>query len=270
MDMLLVEKEIDSGERSFEMKKSLQIERAKFSWSANKELFQVLDMQIQKGKIVSLWGPSGEGKTTLVQLIHRKYKPDAGKIMLDEVPAEEIKLGEYRRNIAVVPQQVKVFNGTIGENIVLGRPTTSLNEQKDFLHRYGFSNFFSRFEYGLYTRVGEDGRILSGGEKQMVGIARALFNQPEILIIDEGLTALDREIETAIFKILSQYSKEHSVLINTHNLRIIMKTDYLYVLKNGFIVQHGNPKRLIKNDGFFRSVFNDNYNGIAKHKEDNG
>jgi ATP-binding cassette subfamily B protein len=140
---------------------------------------------------------------------------------------------------------------------VLGRPTSSLDEQKDLIHRYGFSNFFSRFEYGLYTRIGEDGRILSGGEKQMVGLARALFDRPEILIIDEGLTALDREIETMIFSILSQYANTHAVLINTHNLRIIMKTDYLYVLKNGFIVQDGNPNQLLQTKGFFRSVFND-------------
>jgi ATP-binding cassette subfamily B protein len=257
MDLLLVDKEKDSGTKPFEMKNSLKIEQAKFSWSANKQLFQNLDMRLQKGKLVSLWGPSGEGKTTLVQMINRKYKPEDGKILLDGIPADEIKLGDYRKNIAVVSQQVKLFNGTIGENIVLGRPTTSLNEQKDLIHRYGFSNFFSRFEYGLFTRVGEDGRILSGGEKQMVGLARALFDRPEILIIDEGLTALDREIEKTIFKILSAYAKNHSVLINTHNFRIIMKTDYLYVLKNGLIIQQGTPNQLFKKDGFFRSVFDD-------------
>jgi ATP-binding cassette subfamily B protein len=259
MDLLLVDQEKDSGDKPFEMKKVLKIEQAKFSWSANRELFQNVDLQLQKGKLISLWGPSGEGKTTLVQMITRKYTPGNGKILLDGVPAEEIKLGDYRKNIAVVPQQVKLFNGTIGENIVLGRPTTSLDEQKDLIHRYGFSGFFSRFEYGLFTRVGEDGRILSGGEKQMVGLARALFNRPEILIIDEGLTALDREIESMIFSILLKYAKTHSVLINTHNLRIIMKTDYLYVLKNGFIIQEGEPNHLFKKEGFFRSVFNDEF-----------
>jgi ATP-binding cassette subfamily B protein len=264
MDLLLVEKEKDLGDKPFEMKNSLKIEQAKFSWSANKQLFQNLDMRLPKGKLVSLWGPSGEGKTTLVQMIHRKYNPEDGKILLDGIPANEIKLGEYRKNIAVVPQQIKLFNGTIGENIVLGRPTTSLDELKDLINRYGFSNFFSRFDYGLYTRVGEDGRILSGGEKQMVGLARALFDRPEILIIDEGLTALDREIETMIFTILSQYSKNHSVLINTHNFRIIMKTDYLYVLKNGFIAQQGDPNQLFQKEGFFRSVFNDDLDKIKE------
>ena len=265
-DLLLVEKENDSGNKPFEMKRSLKIEKAQFSWSADKQLFQNLEMQIPKGKLISLWGPSGVGKTTLVHMINRKYRTESGKILLDDIPADEIKLGEYRKNIAIVPQQVKLFNGTIGENIVLGRPTSSLEEQKDLIHRYGFSNFFSRFDYGLFTRVGEDGRILSGGEKQMIGLARALFDRPEILIVDEGLTALDREIEKLIFSILLQYSKSHSVLINTHNIRIIMQTDYLYVLKNGFIIQHGHPDQLLKKDGFFRSVFSDNY--LYKEKED--
>jgi ATP-binding cassette subfamily B protein len=159
---------------------------------------------------------------------------------------------------------VKLFNGSIAENIVLGRPATCLEEQKDLIHRFGFSNFFSRFDYGLYTRVGEDGRILSGGEKQVIGLARALYDRPEILIIDEGLTALDREIESLILEILSQYSKDHAVLINTHNFRIIMKTDYLYVLKNGFIIQQGKPGQLFKKDGFFKSVFIDDYDEMKR------
>jgi ATP-binding cassette subfamily B protein len=264
MDLLLVEKEKNSGQKSFQMKTSLHIEQAKFSWSARKALFQDLDMHLHKGQMISLWGPSGEGKTTLVYLINRNYKPDEGKILLDGIPADDIKLGDYRKNIAVVPQQVKLFNGTIGENIVLGRPTTSIKEQKDMIHRYGFSNFFSRFDYGLYTRVGENGRILSGGEKQMIGLARALYDRPEILIIDEGLTALDREIESMILRILSQYAKDHSVLINTHNFRIIMKTDYLYVLKDGFIIQQGKPARLFEKDGFFRSVFNNDHDRMKE------
>jgi ATP-binding cassette subfamily B protein len=266
MDLLLVEKEADSGKLPFDMKNSLCIKRAKFSWSAGCQLFQNLDLRLDKGKLIALWGPSGEGKTTLVQLINRKYRPEEGKILLDGISAEDIKLGEYRKNIAIVPQQVKLFNGTIAENIVLGRPTTSMDEQRNLIHRYGFSDFFARFEHGLYTHIGEDGRILSGGEKQMVGLARALFDQPEILIIDEGLTALDREIEKRIFTILSKYAKNHSVLINTHNFRIIMQTDYLYVLKNGIIVQHGNPAQLFKKDGFFRSVFLDDYSQSSKIK----
>ena len=125
--------------------------------------------------------------------------------------------------------------------------------------RYGFSNFFSRFEHGIYTRIGEDGRILSGGEKQVVGLARALYDRPEILIIDEGITSLDRETETMILRILSKYVLDHAVLINTHSLRIILKTDFLYVMKNGSIIQKGNPVQLLRSEGYFNSIYDDKF-----------
>jgi ATP-binding cassette subfamily B protein len=265
-DLLLVEKEKDLGHKPFVMNNALTIKRANFSWAANKQLFQNLEIQIPKGKIISLWGPSGVGKSTLVQIIHRKYEPDQGNILLDRNSVNDIKLGEYRKNIGVVPQQVKIFNGTIGENIVLGRPVSSLAEQKELITRYGFSNFFSRFEHGLFTRIGEDGRILSGGEKQVVGLARALYDKPEILIIDEAITAIDREVETLIFKILLQYAQDHAVLVNTHALRIILKTDYLYVMKNGSIIQEGDPKQLLRSDGYFKSVFSGENSHVAKLK----
>jgi ATP-binding cassette subfamily B protein len=265
-DLLLVDEEKDSGHKPFEMYNALNIKGARFSWAANKQLFQNLDMQLPKGKIISLWGPSGVGKSTIVQIIHRKYLLDGGKVLLDGIPVEKIKLGDYRKNIGVVPQQVKIFNGTLGENIVLGRSATSLDEQKELIVRYGFSNFFSRFEHGLYSRIGEDGRILSGGEKQVLGLARALYDSPEILVIDEGLTALDREIETLIFSILSEYAKNNAVLISTHALRIILKTDYLYILKNGGIIQQGNPEHLLRSKGYFQSVFNSENISVAKLK----
>jgi len=265
-DLILIEEEKDSGKKPFVMNNALEIKRVHFSWTVNKPLFQNIDIQVPKGKMVSLWGPSGVGKSTLVQIIHRKYQPDEGKILLDGKPADEIKLEYYRQNIGVVPQQVKIFNGTIGENIVLGRPASSLAEQKELIMRYGFSNFFSRFEHGFYTRIGEDGRILSGGEKQVVGLARALYDHPEVLIIDEGLTALDRQIETLIYNILLQYSKNHAVLINTHALRIILKTDYLYVMKNGCIIQQGDPNNLLQSEGYFKSVFDKENSNLKKLK----
>jgi len=265
-DFLLIEEEKDSGKKPFVMNDALKIKRANFSWAANKQLLQNIEMRIPKGKIISLWGPSGIGKSTLVQIIHRKYQPQQGKILLDGKSADDIKLSDYRKNIGVVSQQVKIFNGTIGENIVLGRPVSSLAEQKELITRYGFSNFFSRFEHGLFTRIGEDGRILSGGEKQVVGLARALFDSPEILIIDEGITSLDREVETLIFRTLSQYAQDHAVLINTHALRIILKTDYLYVMKNGSIIQEGDPEQLLRSEGYFKTVFSGENNHVAKLK----
>ena len=164
-------------------------------------------------------------------------------------------LCDYRQNIAIVPQEIKIFNGTIADNILLGRPTSSLLKLNRVLNEYGLSKFYDHFEYGIYTHIGEDGRKLSGGEKQMLGLTRALFDEPMILILDEGVNAVDMTIEKMIFSILNRYSEQHAVLVNTHNLRLIMKTDFLYVIHQGRVVQKGRPLNLLQDKGYFRDVF---------------
>jgi ATP-binding cassette subfamily B protein len=251
MELLLIAKEKDAGNNSFNMKSALDVLNTTFSWSANKPLFYDLQIKIPKCSITAVMGPSGAGKSTLVQLIHRKYQPENGDIVIDGRSINEIKLWEYRKEIGVLPQFVKIFNGTISENIMLGRPSSCFVELNDFISRYGFSKYFERFDKGLDTVVGENGRLLSGGEKQILGFARALYDHPKILMIDEGLNSLDLEIEEFIFSILSKYKKDRAILLNTHNPRVVMKSDYVYILKNGKIVEHGKPFELLNGYGYF-------------------
>ncbi len=258
MELIMVEEEQDRGEEPFSMKKSLILKKIKFSWGSDKQLFNGIDLQVPRGALVSIWGPSGAGKSTLMALIQRKYKPVSGTICLDGTPVDKISLSDYRKNVAIVPQDIKIFNGTIAENILLGRPINSFDELMKMMERYGFTSFMSRFGNGIYSLIGEENRQLSGGEKQMLGLARALFTNPSILIIDEGLSALDLDIENLVFSTISAYAKEHAVLINTHNIRIIQRTDLLYVLNEGKIVQKGSPLALLRKPGHFRTVFSSN------------
>ena len=115
--------------------------------------------------------------------------------------------------------------------------------------------FYQRFEYGLATIIGEDGRELSGGEKQLISITRALLNNPKILIIDEGLSGIDIELEIIIFDVIKFYSKNNAVLLITHNLNSILKTDFVYVLANGTISQNGTPQELVSFDGYFSEMW---------------
>ncbi len=255
MELRLIEEEKNTGKKAFIMNELLTVKKVKFSWAANKKLLRGVDIQIPKGKLISLWGPSGAGKSTLVQLIQRKYEPEGGTVTLDGIPVHKIRLQEYRQNIAIVPQEIKIFNGTLGENILLGRPVSSLEELTRLMEGYLFTQFFNRFENGLHTYIGEDIRQLSGGEKQMLGLARALYDFPRVLIIDEGLNSVDMEIENLIFSILSEYVRCHAVLLCTHNLRILMKTEFLYVIKDGKIIQKGSPDMLLRKSGYFNSVF---------------
>jgi len=244
-DILLVDKEKNEGKLSFQMSKKISVVNGSFSWTKSKHLFEALSLSIEKGRIISLWGKSGAGKSTLVQILERKYQLNNGQLFVDNVPAEKIDLTDYRKNISVIPQTIKIFNGTIAENITIGREVKNFEEIGQRIQQLEMETFISRFEYGLFTLLGEDGRKLSGGEKQMLALIRALFDLPEVLIIDEGFSAIDIEIENLIFNSLKEYSKDHAVLIVTHDLRTISKTDYLYILENGTISENGKPNVLL-------------------------
>jgi len=256
MDMLLVDTEESKGKLSFKLSNQLSIKGGSFSWNGRKNLFQNINLNIEKGKVTSLWGNSGAGKSTLVQILQRKYNLNSGNIFVDEINAAGINLSEYRKNIGVVPQTIVIFNGTIAENILIGREISDYKIFEKRIRELGLLDFYQRFEYGLATIIGEDGRELSGGEKQLISITRALFDKPEMLIIDEGLSGIDIELEKIIFDVIKNYAIENAVLLITHNLNSIMKTDFVYVLSDGTISQNGAPEELISIEGYFKKMWN--------------
>lgn len=255
MDMLLVEQEDKQGEEKFRLNDKLFIKDGAFSWNGRDYLFTKIDIEIKKGRITSLWGKSGTGKSTLVNLIQRKYNLHKGKLYVDDVEANNISRYVYRTRIGVVPQSIKIFDGTIAENILLGRKIKDYTLLQNLINELGLSSFYENFEYGFATIVGEDGRKLSGGEQQIISLTRALLNKPDILIIDEGLSGIDIEYEKLIFDILRSYAKTNAVLLITHNLNSIMKSDYVYVLSEGKIIQQGKPQELITQDGLFKNIW---------------
>lgn len=255
MDLLLVEKEKCRKAQPFKMGKSIKMENGLFAWPKSKPLFQDISFSIIKGKIVSLLGQSGVGKSTLVHLFQRKYDLKEGTLLVDNIPANRIDLYDYRKNIAVVPQTIKLFNGTLADNILVGRQITDIQQIHSAIDKLGLSWFLDRFDYGIFTILGEDSRKLSGGEQQILGLIRALFDEPAVLILDEGFNALDIEAERKIFQLLKNYSINHAVLIITHNLRTIIKTDYVYLMENGRIIQNGNPDILLQQDGYLKKIY---------------
>ncbi|MBN2031387.1 peptidase domain-containing ABC transporter [bacterium] len=251
LDILLVDRERSTGTLPFIMKEKLVILDAAFSWPKSPELIKGLTLSIEKGKMVSLFGPTGSGKSTLVQIIQRKYPLMEGHIFIDETPAEHIDLALYRESIAVVPQDMKLFNGTVADNILVGREVGSINEIEHIVNQFGFDSFLSRFDKGLLTIVGEDSRKLSGGEMQMLGLIRALYSYPEILIVDEGFNSVDIEIENLIFNTLKEYAEDHAVFIITHDLKTISQTDYVYILEDGKIIEGAKPADLLSNQSSY-------------------
>lgn len=255
MDLLLSEKENNAGAAAFDLKEAVKVRGAHFGWTKQKPVFSGIDMDIRLGRITALCGPSGAGKSTLVQILQRKYALESGTIYIDYIPAESSELTEYRKNFAVVPQNIKLFNGTIAENILLGRTASSLSEVQQKIQKMGFGYFLDRFPANIMTPLGEDNVHLSGGERQILALIRALYDEPRILMIDEGLSGIDMELEEQIFGIIREYSARHAVLLITHNIRMILRSDYVYLLGNGKIIQEGIPAMLTADGGVLGKMY---------------
>ena len=255
-DLVLVEKEKNTGMHPFRMVAAMHIKHARFNWPKRKPLFRDLTLSIPKGQITSLWGSSGAGKSTLTKIVQRKYPLNGGEILVDSTPIEHLDLYDLRKNIAVVPQIIKIFNGTILENILVGREIRNIQSVQECISTFGLSEFFSRFEHGLFTGIGEEGRQLSSGEMQIIGLVRALLNKPEMLIMDEGMNAIDAEIENLIFAILRAYAQQHAIFLISHNLWMLTKTDEIYLLENGIISGKGKPKELLQSNERFQGLWN--------------
>ena len=232
----------------------LRIERLSFAYPKAPTLMQNVAMVIPAGRITGLWGPSGAGKSTLVQLMQRKYPPLTGSIWLDETPIDRLPLTYLRGRIGVVPQQIKIFNATLAENILLGCPAATLQEIEARLREIGLEMLLQRIEHDLLTLLGEEGRKLSGGEIQLLGLARALYGRPQLLIIDESLNAIDVELDCAVASIVSDWAREHAVLLITHNLESLLRTDYIYLLHQGRIAEEGEPENLQVAGGLFQQL----------------
>lgn len=205
--------------------------------------------RINSGCVTALVGPSGGGKTTLARMIYRHYDPDSGEILLDGKNLKEYDLYAFRKFIAIVPQEVEIFNATIRENISYAKPGASLAEVKAAARVANAEEFVSQMQDGYDTLAGERGVKLSGGQRQRIGIARAVLANPRILIFDEATSNLDSQSEKLIQEAMEKISKGRTVIIIAHRLSTIKKSDKIIVLEKGKVVEKGSHFELAKSDG---------------------
>lgn len=214
-----------------------------------------LSFGISAGEQLAVVGPSGAGKSTLVSLLLNFYKPDSGTLYFDDKPAEEYQLSALRDQMAVVPQDVFLFGGTIMENIAYGRPGASEEEIIEAAKQANAWSFIKDFPEELNTLVGERGVQLSGGQRQRVAIARAILKDPRILILDEATSALDSESERLVQEALDNLMKGRTSIVIAHRLATVRDADRILVLDKGKLVELGNHEELIsKEDGLYQSL----------------
>ena len=204
-----------------------------------------LNFRAEAGRIVALVGPSGAGKTTIASLLLRFYDPQQGRILFDGHPATDYALGELRGQMALVPQEVLLFGGSISENIAYGKPGATQPEIEAAAKRANAHDFITKFPEGYETLVGERGVKVSGGQRQRIAIARALLKDPSILILDEATSALDAESELLVQQALDELMKGRTCFVIAHRLSTIRNADTIVILKDGAVRESGSHEELM-------------------------
>jgi len=226
-----------------------------FAYPSRKEITVLKNVSFaaSTGEKVAIVGPSGAGKSTIASLVLRFYDPDQGQLLFDGKPSDSYPLTDIRNQVAIVPQDVILFGGTIRENIAYGRLNASKEEIIKAARRANAHDFIMSFPEGYETMVGERGVKLSGGQRQRIAIARALLKDPAILILDEATSSLDSESERLVQEALEELMKNRTSIIIAHRLSTIREADKIVVLEKGRVIEIGTHQELIQNqEGLYR------------------
>ena len=238
---------------------SIEYREVRFSYPSRMdvEVLHNISFTVTKGQRIALVGSSGAGKSTIIQLLMRFYDCNGGAIYIDGKNCNDYNITAYRKNIAIVPQEILLFGGTIRENILYGKPEASEAEILQAAEQSNSLDFIESFPDGFQTIVGERGIKLSGGQKQRIAIARAILRNPAILILDEATSSLDAESEKLVQDALDKLMKNRTSIIIAHRLSTIREADCIYVLRDGTIAESGTHELLLdKPNGIYKNLVN--------------
>jgi ATP-binding cassette, subfamily B, bacterial len=229
---------------------NIQFENVRFSYPTRPDMTILKDisLNVAAGRKIALVGYSGAGKSTIVQLLMRYYQPQGGRILVDDQDIQTLDITAYRQNIAVVPQEVMLFGGSIKENIAYGKPNATEEEILEAARKANALEFITSFPEQMETIVGERGVKLSGGQRQRIAIARAILKDPKILILDEATSSLDAESEKLVQEALDGLMQNRTTIIIAHRLATVRNVDCIYVIKEGTILESGTHEELVLNE----------------------
>lgn len=244
-----------------DFKDKITFENINFEYKKDKPVLKNISFEVTKGETIALVGNSGGGKTTIVNLLPRFYKLKKGAIKIDGISINDIKLNDLRAHIAIVFQDNFLFEGTIRDNILLGKLDATEAELHNAIKNSYLEDFINSLENGLDTQIGERGVLLSGGQKQRIGIARAFLKNAPILILDEATSALDNQAEHIVQQAIDNLMKDRTVFVIAHRLSTIQNANRIAVINQGYLTELGTHEELLKiPNGDYKKLYNMQFN----------
>lgn len=239
--------------------KSIELNKIAFNYIGRNTILSDITLKVSKTECIAITGEIGTGKSTLLYLLQKFYNPSKGQIIInDNIDLTTINTIEWRNNIGVVPQDIHIFNGSVFQNVAFDVNENNIESIINFCNEYGFSKFIEQLPQAYYTILGEEGINLSGGQKQVVALMRALYKKPRVLLLDEFTSAMDRKTEQYVLDLLNNLKSELIIIFISHRIHSLPKVaDRIYVLENGIISDFGNHKKLMETKNFYSEFWNE-------------
>ncbi|BBM87680.1 ABC transporter ATP-binding protein [Candidatus Uabimicrobium amorphum] len=251
------------GITGLKLRGEVQFCNTSFQYKQGEAVLQNFNLHVKPGQVIALVGETGSGKSTIVSLINRFYQPSQGEIRVDGENYQHYPVDWYRSQLGIVLQTPHLFSGTIAENIRYGKLDATQQEIEDAARLVYAHNFITDFPKGYETEVGEEGNLLSCGQKQLISFARAMITNPSIIIMDEATANIDTETEFYIQKAISRILSQRTCFIIAHRLSTIRSADRILVISKGQIVEDGSHHQLIEQQGFYYNLWNKNHHSLA-------
>ena len=249
------ENQVPTGQELKSLEKGVKLENVHFGYNKDKEILHGINISVNKGESVALVGPTGSGKTTVMNLLNRFYDVTGGKVTFDDVDVRDLTLESLRNNVGIVLQDSILFSGTVADNIKYGKPNASQKEIEEAAKQANIHDFIMTLPQGYNTEINDENSVFSTGQKQLISIARTILTNPPFLILDEATSNVDTVTEEKIQKAMDAVIAGRTSFVIAHRLKTIINSDKIVVLKDGKVLEEGNHEELLKEKGFYYNLY---------------